>query len=31
MKRNISVETINQTPIEKMQIELVERKGIGHP
>jgi S-adenosylmethionine synthetase len=31
MKRNISVETINQTPIEDRKIELVERKGIGHP
>jgi S-adenosylmethionine synthetase len=31
MKRNISVETISQTPIEKTRIELVERKGIGHP
>ncbi|MDD1673259.1 MAG: methionine adenosyltransferase [Methanomicrobiales archaeon] len=30
-KRNISVETINQTPIESREIELVERKGIGHP
>jgi S-adenosylmethionine synthetase len=31
MKRNISVEMINQTPIEARTIELVERKGIGHP
>ncbi|MDD1679282.1 MAG: methionine adenosyltransferase [Methanomicrobiales archaeon] len=31
MKRNISVETISQTPIEVRKIELVERKGIGHP
>jgi S-adenosylmethionine synthetase len=31
MKRNICVEQIDQTPIEKSQIELVERKGIGHP
>jgi len=31
MKRNINVEAINQTPIEKRHIELVERKGIGHP
>jgi S-adenosylmethionine synthetase len=29
--RNINVETINQTSIEKRTIELVERKGIGHP
>jgi len=31
MSRNIRVEPIHQTPIEKRQIELVERKGIGHP
>ncbi|MFQ6054391.1 MAG: methionine adenosyltransferase [Methanosarcinales archaeon] len=31
MTRNIRVEYITQTPIEKQQIELVERKGIGHP
>jgi S-adenosylmethionine synthetase len=31
MKRNICVEQIDQTPIERRQIELVERKGIGHP
>ena len=31
MTRNIKVESIRQTPIEKQQIELVERKGIGHP
>ncbi|MDD1674565.1 MAG: methionine adenosyltransferase [Methanomicrobiales archaeon] len=31
MKRNICVEQIDQTPIEQRQIELVERKGIGHP
>jgi len=30
-KRNINVETITQTPIEQRKIELVERKGIGHP
>jgi len=29
--RNIIIETLQQTPIEKQQIELVERKGIGHP
>jgi len=29
--RNIVIETLHQTPIEKQQIELVERKGIGHP
>ena len=31
MARNIKVEELLQTPIEKQQIELVERKGIGHP
>lgn len=29
--RNIKVEHLVQTPIEKQQIELVERKGVGHP
>lgn len=31
MKRNIYVEPLNQTYIEKQGIEIVERKGIGHP
>ncbi len=31
MTRNIKVEELFQTPIEKQRIELVERKGIGHP
>ena len=31
MKRNIKVERLNQKPIEQQEIELVERKGIGHP
>src|SRR5271157_5293520 len=31
MTRNIKVEELLQTPIEKQRIELVERKGIGHP
>ncbi|MDD3043449.1 MAG: methionine adenosyltransferase [Methanosarcinaceae archaeon] len=31
MARNIKVEQLLQTPIEKQQIELVERKGVGHP
>jgi S-adenosylmethionine synthetase len=31
MARNIKVEQLIQTPVEKQQIELVERKGIGHP
>jgi len=29
--RNIKVEQLIQTPVEKRDIELVERKGIGHP
>ncbi len=29
--KNIVVEEILKTPVEKTQIELVERKGIGHP
>ena len=31
MTRNIKVEQISQQPIEEQMIELVERKGIGHP
>ncbi|WNY25628.1 methionine adenosyltransferase [Methanolapillus millepedarum] len=31
MPRNICVEPYMATPIEKQQIELVERKGVGHP
>ncbi|KGK98106.1 S-adenosylmethionine synthetase [Methanococcoides methylutens] len=31
MIRNIKVEHLHETPIEKQEIELVERKGIGHP
>ncbi|HUK92677.1 MAG TPA: methionine adenosyltransferase [Methanomicrobiales archaeon] len=31
MSRNIRVESLDQTPIEQQRIELVERKGIGHP
>ncbi|MDI6917238.1 MAG: methionine adenosyltransferase [Thermoplasmatales archaeon] len=31
MARNIEIEKINYTPIEKQNSELVERKGIGHP
>ena len=31
MSRNIRVENLEQTPIEQQRIELVERKGIGHP
>ena len=29
--RNIMVETVTQTPVEKQHVELVERKGLGHP
>ena len=31
MKRNIIVEKIAETPIEKQMMEIVERKGVGHP
>jgi len=31
MKRNIQIEALNQIPLEKQQIELVERKCLGHP
>jgi len=29
--RNIIVQDLKQTPLEKQRIEIVERKGIGHP
>ncbi|MEM1540551.1 MAG: methionine adenosyltransferase [Candidatus Bathyarchaeia archaeon] len=29
--RNIIVERLRQTPIEKQRLEIVERKGLGHP
>jgi len=29
--RNIVVEELNHTPVEKLEVELVERKGVGHP
>jgi len=29
--RNIIVEALKQTPLKKQRIEIVERKGIGHP
>ena len=29
--RNIIVEELIQKPIEEQEIEIVERKGIGHP
>jgi S-adenosylmethionine synthetase len=31
MERNIFIEQLTHTPIEKQNIEFVERKGIGHP
>ncbi|MEA2045808.1 MAG: methionine adenosyltransferase [Euryarchaeota archaeon] len=31
MTKNINVEQIVQPPVERQKIELVERKGIGHP
>jgi S-adenosylmethionine synthetase len=31
MKRNIKVEALQQVPLEQQQIELVERKCVGHP
>jgi S-adenosylmethionine synthetase len=29
--RNITVENLNQTPLELQKLEIVERKGLGHP
>jgi len=31
MARNIKVEQVHQIPIENQEIEIVERKGVGHP
>jgi S-adenosylmethionine synthetase len=31
MARNIVVEEITQTPVEEREVEIVERKGLGHP
>jgi S-adenosylmethionine synthetase len=31
MERNILVDMLKQTPIEQQQLEIVERKGLGHP
>jgi len=28
---NIVVKKLNSTPIEELPVEIVERKGIGHP
>ena len=29
--RNIIVEDLNKAPVEEQAVELVERKGVGHP
>jgi S-adenosylmethionine synthetase len=29
--RNITVESLKQVPVEEQRVELVERKGVGHP
>ena len=29
--RNIIVERLRQTPLEEQRLEIVERKGLGHP
>jgi S-adenosylmethionine synthetase len=31
MVRNILVNVLKQTPVEGQQLEIVERKGLGHP
>lgn len=31
MKRNIRVEFVSREPVEEQEIEMVERKGLGHP
>jgi len=31
VKRNITVEEFKQVPLEKQNLEIVERKGLGHP
>jgi len=31
MSRNIAIEMLNQIPVQDQQIELVERKCLGHP
>ncbi len=31
MPRNIIIEGLSDTPVEDQQVELVERKGVGHP
>jgi len=29
--RNILLESLDRVPVEEQQVELVERKGLGHP
>ncbi|MGD8506329.1 MAG: methionine adenosyltransferase [Candidatus Bathyarchaeota archaeon] len=31
MERNILVDSLKQTPLEQQKLEIVERKGLGHP
>jgi S-adenosylmethionine synthetase len=31
MARNILVDSLKQTPLEQQKLEIVERKGLGHP
>lgn len=31
MRRNITIETLDKKPVAEQQVELVERKGTGHP
>ncbi len=31
MERNIVVEEVKQVPLEREKLEIVERKGLGHP
>ncbi|MEM4771995.1 MAG: methionine adenosyltransferase, partial [Thermoplasmatales archaeon] len=31
MAKNIIVESLPQAPVEQREVEIVERKGIGHP
>jgi len=31
MKRNIVIETVHWQPVESLNVEMVERKGLGHP
>ncbi|EQD62420.1 S-adenosylmethionine synthetase (MAT), archaea, partial [mine drainage metagenome] len=31
MVKNISIEQLNRVPTHKSNVEIVERKGLGHP